>query len=221
MSSPSSSGSENAPDAAEQSGEAPACTPVGPDHPVDPEGPESPECPESPEHEPDDDQTEQLAHPHSKLELSLVNDLRELARVAAAIDTFCSDHGLGTQLSYAIDLAVDEILSYSISNAYDNDEVRPVELAIYLDADEVVLLIVSDGADLPMRRPDSGEGAILGGEQLGELGLFLVHQVMDTVRSERQQGCNVIVMTKRLPTESDESDESEQTEPAEDPQANS
>ena len=136
------------------------------------------------------------------LELSLTNDLRELAPAAAAIDEFCTGRELGTQLSYAVDLSVNEILSYCIANAYDDEDVHPIEVAVYLDAQEVMLLIVNDGIELSVRPPSSGgQHPTLDEGRLDELGLFLVYQVMDTVRYERQQGCNVVVMTKRLPSE--------------------
>jgi len=132
------------------------------------------------------------------LEMSLVNDLRELARVAGAVDAFCTGHDLGTRLSYAVDLALDEVLGYSIAHAYDDEDAHPIEVAVYLDPEEIVLLIVTDGVDLRARLPlIDGRESNPGEERLNELGLFLVHQVMDTVTFERHRGCNVVVMTKR------------------------
>ena len=141
------------------------------------------------------------------LELSLINDLRELPRVAAEIDAFCTDRDLGTQLSYAIDLAVDEILTSSIAKAYDDEDVHPIEVAVYLDDSEIMVLIVNDGVELPVTQlTGDGDRSILDEKRLDDLGLFLVHQVMDTVSYERQQGCNVVVMTKRRQAEEPESD---------------
>ena len=40
------------------------------------------------------------------LEISLVNDLRELARVAARIDEFCTARDLGPQVGYAVNLSI-------------------------------------------------------------------------------------------------------------------
>jgi len=133
--------------------------------------------------------------------MSLINDLRELPRVAGAVDKFCAGHQLGTHLSYAIDLAFDEVLSYTIAHAYDDEETHPIEVAVYLDPQEIVLLVVNDGLDPGLGQPlQDNKEAILDEQGLEELGLFLVHQVMDTVTYERQQGCNVVVMTKRRPS---------------------
>ena len=49
------------------------------------------------------------------LEISLVNDLREIARVAVQIDDFCAARDLGPQVAYAVNLSIDEILTNTIS----------------------------------------------------------------------------------------------------------
>ena len=104
------------------------------------------------------------------LEMSLINDLRELPRVA---------------------------------------ETHPIEVAVYLDPQEIVLLVVNDGLDPGLGQPlQDNKEAILDEQGLEELGLFLVHQVMDTVTYERQQGCNVVVMTKRRPSKVESETES-------------
>ena len=155
-----------------------------------------------------DDQDDNSAE--NALEMSLVNDLRELPRVAGAVDGFCNRHELGTHLSYAIDMALDEVLSYTIANAYDDDKTHPVEVAVYLDPRELVLLVVTDGVDLDVRQSEQDNAeAILDEQHLGELGLFLVQQVMDTVEYRREQGCNVVVMTKSRFSEVDPSTESD------------
>ena len=56
------------------------------------------------------------------LEISLVNDLRELARVAARIDEFLATRNLGPQVGYAVNLAVDEVLTNTITFGYHDDE---------------------------------------------------------------------------------------------------
>lgn len=142
------------------------------------------------------------------LEVSLVNDVRELARVGAAVDDFCSARSLGQRLGYAVNLAVEEVLAHIIANAYTDDESHRIEVAVYLDADQFEVLVVHDGRVLQMRAPSSsppkmpteGLSALdqVSESELDELGLLLAHQVMDSVASIRRDGCNAIVMVKQL-----------------------
>ncbi len=133
------------------------------------------------------------------LELSLVNDLRELTRVAAAIEEFCTRHKLGSQLAYTLNLSVEEILSFSIENSFEGDALQRIELAIHRDLDELLVLIAHNGQPLPTTQiPSSAAELILDGANLEQLGLALVLRVMDTVSVQRQQGCNIVAMTKQL-----------------------
>lgn len=142
------------------------------------------------------------------LEVSLVNDVRELARVGAAVDDFCSVGSLGQRLGYAVNLAVEEVLAHIIANAYTDDDLHRIEVAAYLDADQFELLVVHDGHVLQMRPPSDsaptmpteGLNALdqVAESDLDELGLLLVHQVMDSVASIRRDGCNAVVMVKQI-----------------------
>ena len=78
------------------------------------------------------------------VEIALANDLRELARVAARIDEFCAARGLGPQVGYAVNLAVDEVLTNSITSGYDDDELHRIEVIVCKEADTIVVVIVDD-----------------------------------------------------------------------------
>lgn len=139
-----------------------------------------------------------------RFEISLVNDVRELARVGAAVDEFCSVGSLGQRLGYAVNLAVEEVLAHIIANAYSDDEVHRIEVAVYLDRDRFEVFVVHDGRALQMRPPPDPppEGSntldLAARSDLDQLGLLLVYQVMDGVASLRRNGCNAIVMVKQL-----------------------
>lgn len=139
---------------------------------------------------------------HDALEISLVNDLRELARVAARIDEFCATHDLGPQVGYAINLAVDEILTHTISHGYDDDEPHRIEIIVDMEADAVAVVIVDDSTVLDLSEmPGSGIGSTIEDIDLDALGLYLVHQMMDGVEYRRLAGCNVVTLTKKTTNE--------------------
>ena len=61
------------------------------------------------------------------LEISLVNDLPEIAGVAARIDEFCEGRSLPPQCAYAVNLAIDELLTNAITSGYGDDDPHRVE----------------------------------------------------------------------------------------------
>ena len=131
------------------------------------------------------------------LELSLANELREIAGVAAKIDEFCASHDLG-HVAYAVNLAIDEILTNTISYGYEDDERHRIEVIVRLEPEALVVVIVDDSLpfDLALVPERDIEGASLEDMPLGGLGLFLVHQMMDSVDYRREEGCNVVTLIK-------------------------
>ena len=135
---------------------------------------------------------------HDTLEISLVNDLRELARIAAQIDDFCASRDLGPQFGYAVNLSVDEVLTNTISQGYDDDEPHRIELIVGMEAETLVVVIVDDSNAFDVSRaPSSDFASSIEEINLDELGLFLVHQMMDAVEYQRLGGCNVVTLTKK------------------------
>ena len=133
----------------------------------------------------------------ASIEISLVNDLREIAGVAARIDAFCEAEALASGIAYAVNLAIDEILTNTISYGYDDEESHRIELILRLEDETLVVVIVDDSRAFDpslVREPDLE--ASIEERALGGLGLFLVQQMMDGVDYQRRDGCNVVTLTK-------------------------
>ena len=133
------------------------------------------------------------------LEIALANELREIVAAAAKIDAFCEEQELAPEIAYAVNLSLDEILTNTISYGYDDDEPHRIEIIVRLEADSLVVVIVDDSAPFDLSAtPETDVEATLEDREVGGLGLFLVHQMMDKVEYERVDGCNVVTLTKSM-----------------------
>ena len=131
------------------------------------------------------------------LEISLVNELREIVGVAARIDAFCEARNLEPQLAYAVNLSVDEILTNTVTHGYDDEDAHRIEVIVRVEGETIVVVIVDDSSAFdPSRAPQPDVEASLESGALEGLGLFLVHQMMDEVEYRRVEGCNVVTLTK-------------------------
>ena len=131
------------------------------------------------------------------LELSLVNDLREIGAAAEKVDAFCEAQGISPQVAYAVNLSIDEILTNTISYGYDDDAEHRIDLTFRVDGETLVVVIVDDGRPFDSsaeREPDVD--ATIEERALGGLGLFLVQQMMDEMAYERRDDRNVITLRK-------------------------
>lgn len=133
------------------------------------------------------------------LELSLANDLSELAGVAARIDAFCESQRLESEIAFAVNLSIDELLTNTISYGYRDEEIHRIELEVRIDGNELVVVMVDDSAAFDVSEETSPElDASLQERAVGGLGLFLVHQMMDGVEYRRRDGRNEVTLTKHL-----------------------
>ena len=137
------------------------------------------------------------------IEISLENDLRKIARVAARIEEFCAAHGVAPEIAYAVNLAIDELLTNTITYGYDeDDEPHRIEVIVRMEGKILVVAIVDDSAPFDpteMREPDVDVS--LDQREAGGLGLLLVNQMMNGVEYRRRGGCNVVTLTKEAISE--------------------
>ena len=131
------------------------------------------------------------------LELSLANDLQAISGIAARIDAFCEARNLSPQIAYAVNLSVDEILTNTIGYGYDDDGAHRIALTLRLEEGTLVVVIVDDARAFDSSlATDPDTESPLEERALGGLGLFLVQQMMDGVDYRRQDGRNIVTLTK-------------------------
>ena len=132
------------------------------------------------------------------IDIPLANDLREIAGVAARIDEFCSARQVPPEAAYAVNLAIDELLTNTIGYGYGDDEPHRIAVIVRLEGEALVVAIVDDGAAFDPTRavPEPDIEAALGEPELGGLGLLLVNRTMDGVEYHRRAGCNIVILTK-------------------------
>ncbi len=140
-------------------------------------------------------------HPPS-LDISLTNDLRELAVVAGEVDAFCARHGIAPAIAYAVNLSLDELLTNTISYGYEDDGQHDIDIALRLEDGVIVVEISDDGVPFePASAPVPDTDAPLQARPIGGLGIFLVGRMMDSFEHRYSDGRNIVTLTKRAQKE--------------------
>ena len=131
------------------------------------------------------------------IELSLINDLGQIVDAAARIDAFCARLGLAEEIAFEVNLAVDELVTNTIS--YDDEGEHRIELVLRLEDGALVFEIADDGRAFdPLQAPAPDIGASLQDRAIRGLGTYLVRKTMDGVTYRRQDGRNVVTLTKHV-----------------------
>jgi anti-sigma regulatory factor (Ser/Thr protein kinase) len=133
------------------------------------------------------------------LELCLVNAPGEIARLAGMIETFLADQGLPANLVFQVNLAIDEVLSNTMSYGFAPGTRHEMAVSLTVGQGEVGVVLADDGVAFdPLAQ--AGPPVLSGGideRPPGGLGIYLVRTMMDEVRYERADGRNRLSLVKR------------------------
>lgn len=134
----------------------------------------------------------------------LKNDFQELSRLMDAVEQYSLIQRLDSRTTYALKLAVEEIITNTILYGYESDRAHEIEVRVTVEDDELILEITDDARPFnPLRVPAPAMAMAGGGESESmetpaSLGLFLVREVMDDLEYRPQPHGNMLVMRKRL-----------------------
>ena len=132
-----------------------------------------------------------------RIDISMANDLGELSDVAERIDAFCAAADVEPGVAYAVNLALDELLTNIVSYGYRDEDAHRIEIAVQRDGGALVVTIVDDSIEFdPRQVPEVDTDAPLHDRDPGGLGLLLVNSMMDDVDYRREDGRNVTILTK-------------------------
>lgn len=114
------------------------------------------------------------------------------------------DCGLEPAAVYAVQLAVDEAFSNIIEHAYGGESDQGIRCECRVDRHGLSISLLDCGQPFnPLEVPEPNLEADLEEREVGGLGLYFIHQLMDEVKfdfgTEPKTGkiCNILTMFKR------------------------
>ena len=141
------------------------------------------------------------------LKVAIKNEMSELATLNAAVAEFLTAHSVAYRATYAVNLAIEELVVNVIRYAYVDDETHMIDVQLGIEGDQVVLRIVDDGMPFDPRR---GPALNVHSEdrEVGGLGLILVLDMVDVLKYRREKERNRVEVRIRLAEEDESGDSS-------------
>jgi anti-sigma regulatory factor (Ser/Thr protein kinase) len=131
--------------------------------------------------------------------VTLHNRLSELERLSEAVTSFGEGHHLPEKTLYALNLALDEIVTNIISYGYDDQADHQINLRLSVGDGEVTAEVEDDGKPFnPLEAPEPDVTKPIEERQVGGLGIHLTRKLMDRLEYERRQGKNRLLLWKRV-----------------------
>ena len=145
-----------------------------------------------------------------ELKLAIDNEASELKDLSTTVTQFLDDHNVPHRAAYAIDLAIDELVTNVMRYAYVDAETHLIDIELAVEREQALLRIVDDGRPFDPRR---GPALDLHAENrdIGGLGLILVLDMVDTLKYRRVDDKNCVEVRVSLFAEGSNGDLSEAT----------
>lgn len=133
------------------------------------------------------------------LKFTMVNEIPEIAVAINRFNDFAEENQLPEQVQQQMNMVLDELLSNTISYAFQNDEKHEIELRIEKAEGRLLITINDDGIPFnPLKAEAPDTGLSMEDREPGGLGILLVRNMVDDIEYKRRIDGNQITLVKRL-----------------------
>ena len=133
------------------------------------------------------------------LSVVLINQLREIARLADLIEEFGQKCGLSEDDATNISLMLDEVVSNVIKYAFDDVREHHIHVEVACGSDVVTIQIEDEGKPFnPLDAPAPNLDLPIEERPIGGLGIFITKALADSLEYRREGTHNVLTMRKRM-----------------------
>ncbi|MBC8400402.1 MAG: ATP-binding protein [Candidatus Marinimicrobia bacterium] len=134
-----------------------------------------------------------------ELNVTIVNELSEIERVQTQLEQFGLTHNLDPGFIYKINLAIDELITNTISYGFADDKKHYINIIVTLVEKKLMATIEDDGKYFnPLEVPTPELDQSIEERKIGGLGIYLTRQFTDELSYKRENRKNVISFTKEI-----------------------
>lgn len=135
----------------------------------------------------------------ANLTLNMEAQLDEIERIHAAVDILAEAEEWPPDLLFQIKLVLEEIGTNIVKYGYDEGSLEEIQITLTSESDCLTMEIIDNGKayDPFVEAPPPDLDSPVPDRPIGGLGVYLVQQLMDEARYEREDGRNKVTLIKR------------------------
>ena len=132
-----------------------------------------------------------------ELNLTIVNRIEELRRLAALVEEFGAGENWAPDLVFQVNLVIEEVAINVINYGHDGG-LHEIEIALTSELDALTIEVIDDGRAFDPTEDAKVPDVTLPMEErpVGGLGVYLVRTMMDEMRYRREEGRNHLTLVK-------------------------
>jgi phosphoserine phosphatase RsbU/P len=132
----------------------------------------------------------------STVSVQLRNDLSEIQRLNQIVTEFAVQHDLAAELTFRVNLVLEEIVANVISYGYDDRLEHEISVRLSWQDPRIELEIKDDGRPFnPLEAPQPETESPLVEKPVGGLGIHLVRRMVDHLEYRREGDKNCLVLS--------------------------
>jgi serine/threonine-protein kinase RsbW len=133
------------------------------------------------------------------VKVELPADVNLLAALRVFTTAMLREHGYPADLVNDLELAADEAVTNVIEHAYRYDTKRSFQMELLMEKSQVQVFIRDNGEPFtPGEAPKVDLDRHIAERRTGGLGVHLMHTMMDKVEHRRENGQNVLILTRTV-----------------------
>ena len=130
--------------------------------------------------------------------LTIKNEVDELTKLPEFVETFCEEAGVDMALVASLNLAIEEAATNVVLYAYQ-EGTGLIDIDALVTPHYLQFVITDKGVPFDPTQQEDADITLSAEERpIGGLGIFLVRQIMDSVKYERVDNKNVLTLRKSL-----------------------
>lgn len=117
------------------------------------------------------------------------------------VEAFGAEHGLSGKVVFHLVLCLDELVTNIIDYGYADFDEHPIDVTIHLDGEDLTIIVEDDARPFNiMEAPAPQLDTPLEERErpVGGMGVHLVKSMVDSIEYKREEGRNVLRLTKRI-----------------------
>jgi serine/threonine-protein kinase RsbW len=127
------------------------------------------------------------------------NNLSEIEKLSKAVAEFGKINNLSSEVIYDVRLALEEVVSNIINYGFEDNYEHQISIEMNLQGETLTMKIKDDGKPFnPLEVKSTNLEKPFDEREIGGMGIYIVRKLMDNILYKREEGNNVLQLTKYL-----------------------
>jgi len=127
------------------------------------------------------------------------NNLSEIERLSKAVAEFGKKNNLSSEVIYDVRLALEEVVSNIINYGFEDNYEHQISIEMNLQGETLTMKIKDDGKPFnPLEVKSTNLEKPFDEREIGGMGIYIVQQLMDELRYNREKDNNILLLRKHI-----------------------